>query len=120
MSTLSVAVVTFRTPAAMLARALDSLARAAGVARAAGSLTQLRVFVIDNSPGEAHGAVRDYIQDRLGDVRGDAGAIEVQQLPRLGLVGDDGGLQLLPRRFVRRPRAGGGERLLEAFVGKPR
>ena len=62
MSTLSVAVVTFRTPAAMLARALDSLARAAGVARAAGSLTQLRVFVIDNSPGEAHGAVLEGVR----------------------------------------------------------
>jgi len=62
MSTLSVAVVTFRTPAAMLARALDSLAGAADVARAAGSLTQVRLFVIDNSPPEAHGAVLEGVR----------------------------------------------------------
>jgi len=73
MSTLSVAVVTFRTPAAMLARALDSLARAVDVARAAGSLAQVRVFVIDNSPPEAHGAVLEGVRAWSAD----AGTLEV-------------------------------------------
>ncbi|HET7401831.1 MAG TPA: glycosyltransferase family 2 protein, partial [Usitatibacter sp.] len=56
---LSVAVVTYRTPAAMLARALESLARAAAEARAAAGLMQVRVFVIDNSPREAHEPVME-------------------------------------------------------------
>ena len=73
MSTLSVAVVTFRTQAAMLARALESLARAAGVARAAGSLTQVRLFVIDNSPPEAHEPVLEGVRAWPAE----AGAIEV-------------------------------------------
>jgi GT2 family glycosyltransferase len=62
MSTLSVAVVTWRTDAAMLARALASVARAAQEARAAGNLTRMRLFVIDNSPAQAHAQVLEGVR----------------------------------------------------------
>ena len=62
MSTLSVAVVTYRTDARMLARALASLARAAHEARAAALLEHMRVFVIDNGPDETHADVLEGVR----------------------------------------------------------
>ena len=54
----------------------------------------------------------------LGSVRGDVRAVEVQQLPRLVLVGDDRRLEPLPGRLVGRFRCRGGERFLEAVIGQ--
>jgi GT2 family glycosyltransferase len=48
-ASLSVAIVTYRTPAAMLSRALASLARAVHEARAAAALGAVDVLVIDNA-----------------------------------------------------------------------
>lgn len=48
MSSLSVAIVTYRTPPALLRRALDSLAAALEAARAQALLDHAQVFVIDN------------------------------------------------------------------------
>ena len=50
---LSIAVVTYRTPPRMLARALDSLARAIHEARAAGMLGEVQLFVVDNADDAA-------------------------------------------------------------------
>jgi GT2 family glycosyltransferase len=59
---LSVAMVTYRTPAALLARTLDSLARAIHEARTAGELGDVRLFVIDNSPADAHAHTLDAVR----------------------------------------------------------
>lgn len=54
---LSVAIVAYRTPAAMLARALESLARAVREARAAGLLGAVDVYVVDNGESAADRAM---------------------------------------------------------------
>ena len=46
---LSAAIVTYRTPEAMLARALESLARAVHAARTSGALGGVDIFLIDNT-----------------------------------------------------------------------
>ena len=66
--------------------------------------------------GEARGAVGEHAQNRLGHIGGDARPVEVEQLARLILIGDDRRLEPLPGRLVGRLRRGGGERFLESFV----
>ena len=51
---LSVTIVTYRTPPAMLEAALRSLAAAAEVARRSGALLGTSVFIVDNGPGHEH------------------------------------------------------------------
>lgn len=75
MSRLSVALVTYRTEASMLARTLDSLARAVQEARAAGLMDECHVSVIDNGPeGE-----RARTADVLRAWPPETGAIELLQ-----------------------------------------
>ena len=69
---------------------------------------------------EAGRAMRQHVQDRLRDVRRDVPAVEVEQAPRLPLVGHDGRFQRLPRRLVARLRRRGGERGLEPLVRRQR
>ena len=57
--TLSVSIVTHRTDAATLGKALESLARAVAQARSAGELGAVEVHVIDNSPVNARAPARD-------------------------------------------------------------
>ncbi len=52
MAALSVTIVTYRPDAALLARALDSLATAIRSARAAGRVERARVFLVDNGPAQ--------------------------------------------------------------------
>lgn len=52
---LSATIVTYRTPARMLAAALRSLAAAVDRARAAGALDEVTLHVVDNSPRQAAG-----------------------------------------------------------------
>ena len=73
-ASLSIAIVTYRTPPAMLARALASLERSILEARAAGVLEAVSLFVIDN------GTSADDYADVLAGTRDwppEAGAIEV-------------------------------------------
>jgi GT2 family glycosyltransferase len=71
---LSVAIVAYRTPAAMLARALDSLAIAAREARQAGVLGALDVFVVDN--GETAGD-RAMTLEAAREWPADAGTLDI-------------------------------------------
>ncbi|HET9651444.1 MAG TPA: glycosyltransferase family 2 protein, partial [Usitatibacter sp.] len=63
MSRLSVAIVTYRTPAAVLAATLLSLARAIGEARAAGLVEEAQVFLIDNGPGAQQASTLEALRD---------------------------------------------------------
>jgi GT2 family glycosyltransferase len=58
-STLSATVVTYRPDAALLARALASLAAAVAHAREQHMLGPVRLFVVDNGPEGAHDALRE-------------------------------------------------------------
>ncbi|HEX4859527.1 MAG TPA: glycosyltransferase family 2 protein [Usitatibacteraceae bacterium] len=58
-ATLAVSIVTFRPDAAWLARTLDSLTAALGAAHAAGLLSRARVFLVDNGPDGASGALTE-------------------------------------------------------------
>jgi hypothetical protein len=60
---LSATIVTYRSSAPLLARALASLAAAVERARAAGLLGEVAVFVVDNGPDEARGAVREALRE---------------------------------------------------------
>lgn len=71
---LSVAIVTYRTPTAMLARALASLERSILEARAAGVLEAVSLFVIDN--GTRAGDLAEVV-DATRDWPAEAGALEV-------------------------------------------
>jgi GT2 family glycosyltransferase len=60
---LSATIVTYRSSTPLLARALASLAAAVERARAAGLLGEVTVFLVDNGPEEARGAVREALRD---------------------------------------------------------
>ena len=66
--------------------------------------------------GETYGAVGQHPQHRLGHLGTEVRAIEVQQLARPVLVGDDGRLQAFPGRLVRGLCRRCGERFLEQAV----
>ncbi|HYC34811.1 MAG TPA: glycosyltransferase [Usitatibacter sp.] len=67
----SATLVTFRTPAPMLRKALESLARAIEGARAAGALSEAHVHVVDNSPAHAGAEIASVVRTWPGE----AGAI---------------------------------------------
>ncbi len=60
---LSATIVTYRSSAPLLARTLASLAAAVERARAAGLLGEVAVFLVDNGPDEARGALREALRE---------------------------------------------------------
>ena len=70
---LSATIVTFRPDIGLLRHALSSLAGAIGYARAAGRLSSATIYVVDNGPEDARGA----IEEALAQWPAEAGALEL-------------------------------------------
>ncbi len=91
---LSVGIVTYRTQPRLLSRALLSLSAAAAQARASLLLGEMDVFVIDNGPPDARGAVEEALREWP------AGAGRIERVAGQGNVGYARGNNLVLGRLA--------------------